>query len=437
MKIYLAIVFSCLVNAALAETSADLVHARAITANALKARAANKPAEYLSLMQEAFPFRPNMPGMMLRLSGAHAASLAGMAGTPVAEVNREKSLALLEQIARTGLYFNIAADPDFAGLKDEPRFRAVVDAMAINAQPFVKSVPAFELAEKDFLPEGIAYDEGTRSFFIASVHMRKIVKRLWTGQVKPFSMPADGLWSVVAIAIDPQRRVLWAASAAMDQSKDIDEKDIGRTAIFKYDLDREKLVARIELPRSAARRTFGDLLVAPNGDVYISESQEGGIYRVVGDRLESFVPPGSFASPQGMVLLDKNKWLYVADFSLGLMRVDMQTKVVEWLPPPPDGTLLGLDALARHGKKLIATQNGIRPHRVVEISLDAQGQVARVVRLESSHPKYNEPTLGVVVGNDFYYVANAQWDLFERGKTAPLDQLAVPLILRLPLGEKK
>jgi len=416
-------------------TPADLARARTLAAEALKARTANRPAEYLQLMQEGIVFRPNMPGMMHRLAGAYAANVSNSAA---GGDNRERALGLLEKLARMGLAFNVAGDADFAALKDDVRFRAVVEAMAENTQPVVKSRPAFELAEKDFLPEGIAYDEHTRSFFIASVHQRKIVKRLWTGQVKPLSAAADGLWSVVAIAVDAKRRLLWATTAAMDQTRDVDEKDIGRTAILKYDLDREKLLARLELPRSDVKRVFGDLVVAANGDVYISESLEGGLYRVSGEQLQPFVAPGSFASPQGMVIFPNNRqWLYVADYSLGLARVDLQSKNVVWLSPPADSCLLGMDALTRHGNKLIATQNGLRPHRVVEIALDAQGQLKHVARLESSHPRYSEPTLGVVVGNDFYYVANSQWDFFERGKTPPPEQLKPPLILRLPLVEKK
>ena len=179
-----------------AETFADLARARTLTGEALKARMANHPAQYLKLMREGFDFRPSSPGMMHRLAGAYAVNATAPADaftTPGAMAdNKEKSLAMLEHIARMGLVFNLTGDTDFMGLKDEPRFRAVVDAMAASSQPFVKSTPAFELDEKDFLPEGIAYDDRTRSFFIASVHQHKIVKRLWTGNVKPFSVSADG-----------------------------------------------------------------------------------------------------------------------------------------------------------------------------------------------------------------------------------------------------
>jgi hypothetical protein len=399
-------------------------------------------------MQAAYAARPNMPGMMLRLAGAHAVN-----GQP------DKALPLLERIAAMGLVFNLAADPDFAGLKDTPRFLAITAAMSANRQPLIKSIPAFELPEKDFLAEGLAHDSRTGNFYIASVYKRKIVKRLPSGEVEPFAnTPADGLWSVLAITVDATRRLLWAASAAMDQTRGIDANDsgdIGRTAIFQYDLDREKLIARFELPDRKAKRVFGDLLLAGNGDLYISESVEGGIFRIAGNALTTFIAPGTFASPQGMAWAGNGKWLYAADYSLGLLRIDIETRRVEWLPPPADACLLGLDGLVQigapyivgprigdqprdgqtRGDRLIATQNGINPQRVVQIDLDEKGQVKKVTALEASHPRYDEPTLGVIVDDAFFYVANSQWELFERGKPPPLDRLAAPVILRLPLAK--
>jgi hypothetical protein len=54
--------------------------------------------------------------------------------------------------------------------------------------------------------------------------------------------------------------------------------------------------------------------------------------------------------------------------------------------------------------------------------------------LERAHPRYSEPTLGVVWGPDLYYVANSQWERFgETGTIAHPDQLERPTILRLRL----
>jgi hypothetical protein len=77
----------------------------------------------------------------------------------------------------------------------------------------------------------------------------------------------------------------------------------------------------------------------------------------------------------------------------------------------------------------------MEPHRVVRLTLDARGDslVGSEV-LERLHPAYAEPTLGVLVGRDLYYVANSQWERFgETGFVARPDELVFPAVLRLRL----
>jgi hypothetical protein len=49
---------------------------------------------------------------------------------------------------------------------------------------------------------------------------------------------------------------------------------------------------------------------------------------------------------------------------------------------------------------------------------------------------FDEPTLGVVVEKDFYFVGNSQWSRFDRqNRLPPPEQLLRPQILRIRLGE--
>ena len=51
--------------------------------------------------------------------------------------------------------------------------------------------------------------------------------------------------------------------------------------------------------------------------------------------------------------------------------------------------------------------------------------------MDRAHPAYDEPTLGVLVGDDLYYVANSQGGSFtEEGVILPPDK---PVVLRLRL----
>ena len=46
----------------------------------------------------------------------------------------------------------------------------------------------------------------------------------------------------------------------------------------------------------------------------------------------------------------------------------------------------------------------------------------------------NEPTLGAVHGDDFYFVANSHWNRFDRDNRLP-QGLSGPIVLKLSLSE--
>ena len=106
------------------------------------------------------------------------------------------------------------------------------------------------------------------------------------------------------------------------------------------------------------------------------------------------------------------------------------------LPPPDDVTLLGIDGLACYGNRLLAIQNGIQPHRVIQfyLSKEADG-IERAEVLEANNPRFIEPTLGTVVGDTYYYIANSQWNRFdENGQLPDTAELQAPVILKMVLS---
>jgi hypothetical protein len=127
--------------------------------------------------------------------------------------------------------------------------------------------------------------------------------------------------------------------------------------------------------------------------------------------------------------------LYVADYSRGILRIDLATRAVRLLETADDVLALGIDGLYLVEGSLVGIQNGVAPHRVVRLRLDASGnRVEHAEVLERARPDYAEPTLGVVVDHDLFYVAASQWERFRDDGTidAP-DTLWPPLVLRLRL----
>ena len=86
-------------------------------------------------------------------------------------------------------------------------------------------------------------------------------------------------------------------------------------------------------------------------------------------------------------------------------------KQVTRLADAASSTSLGVDGLVWYHNSLIGIQNGVAPARVVRFHLDASG--TRIVRqeiLDRNSDVADEPTIGVVIGSEYVYVANSQWE---------------------------
>jgi hypothetical protein len=64
---------------------------------------------------------------------------------------------------------------------------------------------------------------------------------------------------------------------------------------------------------------------------------------------------------------------------------------------------------------------------------DALTRVVMTELIETSHPLMNIPTTGVLVGDEFYFVANAQFDAVNPDGTLAVEKLSEPAILKLKL----
>lgn len=357
----------------------------------------------------------------------------------------------LARIVAAGLEPPFERAPFYDTLIDEPLHAAALEALAAETAPRQVAEPLFRLEDRGLVPEGVAHDPVTGDFFISSVHRGNIV-RFRDGQAR--RLVADGsLWSVLGLAVDAERRLLWATTAALPQLEHYDPSEEGRSALLAFRLastpaGEAKPWKQIELELGRPH-TLNDLALARDGTVFVTDNRvPGQVYRHGPQHagLRPLLRAGFFRSPQGIVLSSDERRLYVADYSLGLTVLELDGRLemvgeARYLEPPPDVCLTGIDGLAGAGVDaqgrdvLIAIQNLYPPHRVLRLELEpGVGRVAAVTVLEQARPDYSEPTLGTVVGDSFVYVANSQWNRFdEAARLPPAAELERPLLLRLPL----
>ncbi len=352
----------------------------------------------------------------------------------------EEALAALERTARMGGSPPAATDPVFDSLKQKNEFQKALEAFQRNRLPTGRSEIAFRVPGKDLIPEGIAYDPIDKNYYIGSTYQRKIVQVDSTGKAQDFTIEKqDGSWGMVGMEVDPVRRHLWANTANAGVSmamKDPESETEGRTAIFKYDLRTGTLIKKYETGSKDNPRFLNDVAISSNGDVYISESTAGDIYKIDASRdvLELMIPGGSMGDPNGIAISEDNKFLYVSHLE-GITVIDLASRERQLLAGPEDTQLGSQDGMVFYKNSLIGIQaltGGV--DRVVRLHLQDPKHVKRLEVLQVNHPLFDLPTTGVMVGDEFYYIANSQLRSFdEKGNIFPPEKLHDTVILKARL----
>jgi hypothetical protein len=383
---------------------------------------------FLKNMILAEQLRPGHPRLMYNLAAANA--LTG---------HSAEALKWLDSVAKMGLIYPAAEDTDFASIKESAEFKGIVKKFELNKAPLINSVPAFTLREKGFIPESVAYDPKTKTFYLGSVYKRKIVAIDQSGAAKDFATESAGLWSVMGMKVDAERRLLWVCTAAHLQMSNYNPEENGNSAILKFDLQTGKLVKKYLLANKPKAHWLGDLVLNSAGEVFASDSISPAVYVIRRDRdeLELFLENKDFVSLQGLAFAKGEKVLFLADYSNGIFAIDVASHKVTRLPGPSDATLLGIDGLYHHRGNLIAVQNGVNPMRVIQVVLNPEmNRIEGVETLEANNPVFDEPTLGVLDKDSFYFIANSQWGAIDKnGQLASADKLKEPTVLKMKLRQ--
>jgi hypothetical protein len=392
------------------------------------ALSAEETAATVQQLERTLTASPDHPGIWIELAAAYA-----RAG------NTAEATRWIEKAVARGLDFDLAGNPAFAPLLGTPAFKPLLVRAAANRRVVSRSKVAFRVPEKDLIPEGIAHDPRTGSFFLGSLYKRKIVRIDRTGKASDFSKDGDGLWDVLGMKVDPARRTLWVCSSAGPAAGEQD----GSSGLFRYDLMTGRLVSRHLLPGKPQPHLLNDVALGRNGEVFVTDSKGGGLYRLRPgqEQLEAFLEPGTLIYPNGIALSPDEKKLFVADFAKGLSIVDVASRQVRPLPPPDRVNVSGIDGLyylpggRLPGGSLVAVQNAAGTERIVRFRLrPGLDAIESEEILESRNPLFAIPTTGTLAGGSLVYIANSQLESLDgQGRLKPGATLAEPVILTLPL----
>ncbi len=174
----------------------------------------------------------------------------------------------------------------------------------------------------------------------------------------------------------------------------------------------------VAAPGDGAPHLLGDFVQLADGTIYATDTTSPVIWRLApgAAALEPWVS-GAFKSLQGITLAADSRALFVTDYRVGVLHVDVATKAVRPLNVPAGADLRGLDTLLRTPDgALVAIFNATARQRILRLDLDAAATAITGVHVLAADPAMPDATLGTLVGDDLVFIADGGWNRFEPGK---------------------
>ena len=435
--VVLSLLLPLFIPASLAQAPSIAMTGNAVVDSANVARAAYSRAS-AALRAGNFPTARDEAA---RAASAWPTQPAYVWGRVVVALRMRDTAAALDALTRyadLGLGRNLSADTALAALVALPAFQAVAARHAAQLAPITRGRPVAVLPDSTFYPEGMDVDPRTGFMYVASVRHRTIAELTHRGDYIRELLPRGGvgLGALLAVRVDPQRGVLWATTSGIPQMAGFQPADSNIHRLLRIRLPDGEIDGRWDIAVATSGNTLGDVAVGPLGDVFVSDSRDPVLYRLPADGggLQPYRHP-LFRSLQGVVAAPGARVAFVADYSHGLLKVDLMSGDVIRLGDAPGSTSLGCDGISWHDGALIAVQNGVVPPRIMRFELDsAWTRIVRADVLDRNVPVADEPTIGAVVGDDFVYVANSQWEKFnDAGELLPRATLRRPVLLSVPI----
>jgi hypothetical protein len=373
----------------------------------------------------AWPTQPAYPWMRAVLS-ARTGDTAG-------------AFAALRDYAALCLGRDLSSDSAIAALHDVPGFAALRAAHDRNRAPVTRGTVIRETRDSTLWPEGVDHDARSGDFYLGSVRRRTVVRVARDGSTRDlWPEGTAGIGAVLGVRVDASRRRIWATTSGIRQMEGYAPGDSAIAALLRIDERTGRIERRWDLPVVRGGHVLGDVALGPRGEVWLTDSNEPVLYRLRrgADTLERFRHP-LFRSLQGAAPTSDGRFVYVADYSHGLLRVRVSDGSVIRLTDAQGSTSLGCDGIVLHRGAIIAVQNGVAPARIIRFTLNASGEGIVAAQVLDQQPALApEPTIGTMMGDRFVYVATSQWDEHDDdGRRLPGTPLPGARLLAVPVGD--
>ncbi|MDI9310753.1 MAG: hypothetical protein QM535_11100 [Limnohabitans sp.] len=368
---------------------------------------------FLKITQKLDSIRPSHPTFSYNLACAYALNK-----------QLDKAITTLQLCLLNNNSIAFETEKDLESLKQHPNYNSLITLKSSLDKSLSSANKVVTLSEKDLHPEGLAFLNKQKSWLVGSIRKRKIV--LFDSKSGKCSdwLVDSSLLAVMSLKVDAVEKTIWVATSAIPEMEGYDEASKGKSEVLQIDIKSRKIIQRIGLE---GNHILGDILVTKKG-VFVSDSGEPIVYKVQDGKLIPWLNLRNEAfNLQGITIDTLQQTIFIADYLKGIMKIDIQNpEKRSWLAFPVDGTLKGIDGLQFYDNSLIAIQNGIKPIRIVKIYLDKKNEILGLKLLDHNRPEFNEPTLGTILGDSFYFFANSPWNAYDTKGNLNLEKVNNP-----------
>jgi hypothetical protein len=344
----------------------------------------------------------------------------------------------LGALAPMGAGITLLSDTSLHRLAQAPSIRAAFDSLKRSTATVTGGRVVATIADSGVFAEGVDADPRSGALYVGSIAQRTVFEVAANGRVRDLQVSrTKPVGAILGVRVTNDGRHVYATTAGLRMMRGYQPGDSALVAILKIRITDGEVVARWDVPHDGARHLLGDLAIDAHGTVYATDSFAPVIYvlRPGADTLLQVRHP-LFRSLQGVAPIPGTSHLVVADYSHGLLRVDVDRQSVVRIADASGTTTLGFDGLVWHDGALVGVQNGVQSPRIARLTLnDDQTRVLQFRVIDRQPEVATEPTIGTIWRGGFVYVANSQWDAYDDdGVRRPGSVLRATTLLCVPLG---
>lgn len=265
-------------------------------------------------------------------------------------------------------------------------------------------VLAFSIPEPNLIPEGITYNSKTKTFFLSSIHLKKIIEvNPKNGSVTDFILPeSEGYQGGVGLKVDRKRKLLYALCYSKVNDEHI-------TGLYCYSLKNKQLKFKILLGGNSSK-ILNEMALDKAGNLYITDTFRSKIFMLKKgtQQLVEYYSEDKL-HPNGITIDKKRKTLYIASWEKGILALDMKTRTTKSIHPS-DTTSQKVDGLYFYKNSLITNHISWEKEtqKISRYYLNKQQKVKKTEVMDKAHPLFDVPTTGVIVKDKYYCIANSQ-----------------------------